>query len=73
MLLSMLSISRSAYPFIIRAKASGMRLGLPQHLKQYDYERFELTDWMLSTEGMESGSSPLFLAQESMNGRGGYT
>ena len=63
MLLNMLSISRLAYPFIIRIKTSDMRLRLTQHRKQYDYERVGFTEgWMPGTEGMESGSSPLFLA-----------
>ena len=39
MLLGILSISRSAYRFIVRTKVGEMRLGAMQHKKQYGDER----------------------------------
>ena len=67
-----LSPARTAHPFLVRTKASDMRLESMQRRKQYDHEKVGCA------EAMESGGSLrnmpfLLLARESEQGKGGYS
>ena len=47
-----------AYRFVVRRRASDMRLGVMQRRKQYDHERVRCTKgWVPGAEDMDSGSS----------------
>ena len=65
---------RTAYPFIIRAKASDMHLGLLQHRKQRNHEKVGcMNSWVSGAEAVDSGSSFLFVKTGVHQRKRGYT